>query len=83
MTGLVTEAIKKMLGDRKYSANLIAAIVSVIVAALICAGYIILTDTVLTPKVWVYIVALVILSWLCAMVGFDKIKQTIMQLFGN
>lgn len=83
LTGLVTEAIKKMLGDRKYSANLIAAIVSVVVAALICAGYIILTDTILTPKVWVYIVALVILSWLCAMVGFDKIKQTVLQLFGN
>ena len=80
MTALVTEALKKMLGDKKYSANLLAAAVSVIVAGLICAGYIILTETSLNAKVWVYIVTLVVLSWLCAMVGFDKVKQTILQI---
>ena len=80
LTGLVTEAIKKMLGDRRYSANILAAIVSVVVAALICTGYIILTETVLTAKVWVCIAALILLSWLCAMVGFDKVKQTIIQI---
>ena len=80
MTGLVTEALKKMLGDKKYSTNVLAAVVSIVIAGLICTGYIILTDTILTPKTWVYIIALVILSWLCAMVGFDKVKQTINQL---
>lgn len=68
-----------MLGDRKYSANLLAAIVSVVTAGLICTAYIILTETVLTPKVWVYIVAVTILSWLCAMVGYDKVKETLLQ----
>ncbi|MBR6850999.1 MAG: aminopeptidase [Lachnospiraceae bacterium] len=79
MTALVTEALKKMLGNRKYSVNILAAAVSIAVAGLICAAYIILTETVLTAKVWVYVTALIILSWLCAMVGYDKVKQTLLQ----
>lgn len=82
-TGLVTEAVKKMIGEKEYSVNLLAAIVSVIVAGGVSAWYIIMHDISLDAKVWTQIVALVILSWLCAMNGFDKVKQTIMQLVGK
>ena len=82
MTSLITEALKKMLGDRKYSSNVLAAIVAVITAGGICAGYMILTGTALSPQIWVYIVAIVVLTWLCSMLGFDKIMQTIKQLGG-
>lgn len=80
LTALATEAIKKMLGEKKYSVNLLAAAVSIVVAGLICTGYIIMTDTVLTPKVGVFAVSLIILSWLCAMCGYDKVTQMIKQL---
>ena len=36
MTSLITEALKKMLGDRRYSPNILAAIVAVITAGGIC-----------------------------------------------
>lgn len=83
LTSLVTEAIKKMANNKSLPTNLVAAICSVLCAGLVCAGYIILMDIVVNLKIIVYIVAIVILSWLCAMLGFDKIKQTILQLQTN
>ena len=82
MTSLITEALKKILGDLKYSPNILAAVVAVVTAGGICAGYLILTGTALSPQIWVYIVAIVVLTWLCSMLGFDKIMQTIKQLGG-
>lgn len=72
-----------MLGDRKYSSNVLAAIVAVITAGSICAGYIILNSIALTPQIWVYIVAIVVLTWLCATLGYDKVIQTLKQLGGG
>jgi len=84
LTGLVTEAIKKMIGDKfKFSSNILAAIVSIVVAGAVCAVHIIMHDVTLDTKVWVQIVVLVIMSWLSAMLGFDKIKQTIAQIIGQ
>ena len=80
-TGLVTEAIKRMVGEEKITApNILAAIVSVIVAGGVSAWYLIMHDVSMDAKVWTQIAALVVLSWLCAMNGFDKVKQTIDQL---
>lgn len=83
MTSLITEALKKMLGDRRYSPNILAAIVAVITAGGICTGYLILTGTPLSPQIWVYIVAIVVLTWLCATLGYDKVLQTLKQLGGG
>ena len=84
LTGLVTEAVKKMIGDEKvHSPNLLAAVVSVVVAGGVCAWYIVMHDIVIDAKVWAQIVALIVLSWLCAMCGFDKVRQTIDQLIGK
>ncbi len=80
-TGLATEAIKRMVGEEKITApNILAAIVSVIVAGGVSAWYIVMHDVAMDVKVWTQIVALIVLSWLCAMNGFDKVKQTIDQL---
>lgn len=83
MTSLITEALKKMLGDRKYSPNILAAIVAVVTAGGICAGYIILNSITLSPQIWVYIIAIVVLTWLCATLGYDKVLQTLKQLGGG
>lgn len=80
LTSLTVEAIKKLLGDRKYSSNLLAAIVAVILTVAVSAGYMIYFDMALTPQIAVIVVAMTFLSFLASTVGFDKIKQLIEQL---
>ena len=83
LTGLATEGVKNQLGEeKKIPSNILAGIMSVVVQAIICTGYIILNYVVITPQIWVYIVGLVLLSWLCAMTSYDKVIQTIKQ-FGQ
>ena len=84
LTGLVTEAIKKMIGEEKIHApNILAAAVSVVVAGGVCAWYVVMHDVVMDRQVLAQIITLVVLSWLCAMNGFDKVRQTIEQLAGK
>lgn len=85
MTGLVTEALKKIFDEQKwdYSKNILAGTVAVVVALFIGLGYVGLTHTPLSGDVVIYIIGLIILSWLCAMDGYDKVVQTIKQLTGG
>ena len=70
-TGLFTEGIKKLLDEMtvKYHSNFLAG-----------AGYMVLTETQINDKMAVYLIALVLLSWLASMVGYDKVIQAIAQL---
>lgn len=81
LTGLVTQAWKNMLGDKSHKPNILAAVVSVVIGVLVCIAYIILTDAVINAQMIVYCIALIGMSWLCAMVGYDKVMQTIAQVF--
>ena len=74
-TGLVTEAIKKILKehDVKYSPNTLAGIVATVLSIVIGVGYIIFTETPFSAKVVVCLIALIVMGWLCAMVGYDKV----------
>lgn len=80
-TGIVTEAVKQVLAARSIEckANILSGIVSAFLSAAIGVGYTILTNSTFTPQIIVCIVALVFLSWLCAMVGYDKVIQVIKQ----
>lgn len=80
-TGLATEAVKNVLveHDINYKANTLAGVVALILSAVVGGGYIILADVVLTSKIAVCWIALVFVSWLCAMVGYDKVVQAISQ----
>ena len=82
MTGLVTEAVKKVLqeGNVYYKPNLLAGLVAVALSVGVGAAYIVLTETALTARMAVYLIALVFLSWLSAMVGYDKVVQSISQI---
>lgn len=84
-TTLTTEGIKKLLDEAHiaYAPNLLAAIVAVILTVAVSMGYIIIKAITVTGAVAVEITAMVFLSFLCATVGFDKIKQTIIQLTTN
>ncbi|MDO4679000.1 MAG: aminopeptidase [Eubacteriales bacterium] len=81
-TALVTEAIKKMMDEygKTYKSNILAGTVSVVLSVLAGTGYIIMTETQINAKMAVILIALVLLSWLCAMVGYDKVMQAITQI---
>lgn len=81
LTGLVTEAIKKIIAERNatYRANTLAGLVSLVLSAVVGTGYILLSGIGFTTQVIVYLIALFFMSWLCAMVGYDKVMQTISQ----
>lgn len=81
LTGLTVEGVKKLLDERKrtYRTNALAGVVSVVLSALVGVGYEILISGNLTATIAVYLIALVFLSWLCAMVGYDKVIQAISQ----
>ena len=76
-TGLFTEGIKKLLDEMtvKYHSNFLAGGVAVVLSTLVGAGYLILTETQINDKMAVYLIALVLLSWLASMVGYDKVIQ--------
>ena len=81
ITGLVTEAVKKILTEhnKTYRANTLAGIVALGMSASIGSAYLVLTNSAFTPQIIVYLIGLVFMSWLCAMVGYDKVIQAISQ----
>lgn len=82
LTGLVTEAIKNSAAERGKSIrpNTTAGVVSFALSAFVGIGYVLYTGQIITLQVVLCIVALVFLSWLCAMVGYDKVIQTLVQI---
>lgn len=83
-TGLFTEAIKKWLDERgkTYYSNALAGYVAVVLSVVVSVGYVILTEAALNAKMAVYLIALMVLSWLSSMIGYDKVVQTIQQIVG-
>lgn len=81
-TGLVTEGIKKLLEESKktYKANFLAGGVAVALSLLVGVGYIILMEAQINSKMAVYLITLILLSWLSAMVGYDKVIQSLGQI---
>jgi len=81
-TGFITETIKlyKKVQYEDYCANIIAGVTSVVLSIAIGAAYIILMEADINLKMAVYLIALMLCSWLGAMLGYDKISQTIIQI---
>lgn len=82
LTGLVTEALKKLTDERgaKTKPNTTAGIVALVLSILVGAAYVVFTGQAFTVQIIICIVALMFLSWLCAMLGYDKVVQTLTQL---
>lgn len=74
-TGLVTEAVKKILDELsiKYYSNVLACIVSILLSIGIGVAYVLVSDASFTAPTIVYIAALALLSWLCATHGYDTV----------
>lgn len=81
-TGLVTEGVKQLLNLLKvnYNSNIISGIVALLLAAGVGISYIAITGIGFTAGPIVSLVILALASWLCAMVGYDKVVQLINQL---
>lgn len=82
ITNLTVEGIKKLLDVTKvkYSSNVLAAVLSVLIACAVSVIYLIMTDTVFTMKIGVEIVVLMYLGFLISTVGYDKVIQMLKQI---
>ena len=82
-SGLFTEAVKKALNSVDtviVSNNILAGIVSVFLSFFVYSWYIVRTGYTYDAQQIIYLIALVLMSWLSAMVGYDKVVQAIIQI---
>lgn len=81
LTGLVTEACKIILMEHNvtYHANTLAGLVAFFLSSSIGVGYIAWTSVGFMTHSIISLIALIVMSWLCAMVGYDKVIQAISQ----
>ena len=77
ITSLVTEAAKKVY---KAASNIVALVCSIVVSMAGSVVYFIYTDLPVTPKTVCFAFLLIIANWLCSMVGYDKVMQTLSQM---
>ena len=78
VTGLITEAEKKLIKD--FSTNILALITGAIVGLLVAVATFIFKDIPCNTINVTYVVILVFASGLGAMLGYDKVMQTIKQI---
>jgi len=77
-TGLIVEAIKKTFGAK--TPTITAAIVSGVVGIAVPIGYLVIGGISITAQDIVYIVAMVVLTWLCSTLGYDTVKTAYSQI---
>ena len=81
ISGLFTEGIKNIIKDKKnVSYNILAICVSLIVGCAGTAVYYQLNEIVFSINNIIYMVLMGFSSALASMIGYDKVKQTILQL---
>lgn len=85
ITALATEAAKKFLDDQKirYASNIVVLIVAMIVGCGGTAIYYVNYSVPFNALNSVYLALMGIANWIGAMVGYDKVKQAVMQLGGR
>lgn len=81
LTTATTEAIKKLVNKETKNATLIAAIVAVILSVCVGIGYNLINNLPFDTNAILTMIAFAFLSFLCATVGYDKIKE-ILEKFG-
>lgn len=82
LTSLITEAVKKFLdkSEIKYAANVVVLIVSIIVGGAGTMVFYIANGIAWTALNIICIFIMIVLNWLGAMLGYDKIIQAITQI---
>lgn len=81
ISGLFTESIKKLMKDKaNFSYNLIALCVALVVGVVGTGIYYQLNNTDYDTNSIIYMILLGLFSGLCSMLGYDKVKQSILQI---
>lgn len=82
VTSIATEGVKKALNqcEIKYSYNLLVLLLALIIGCGTCIIYCIENNIGFTLLNCIYIGLMGFANWLGAMVGYDKVKQTIVQM---
>lgn len=85
ITSFFTEGIKKVLDslEVRYASNVLVLVVAVLVSGAGMAVYYLWNDIAWTTLNIICIFLMMCANWLGAMVGYDKVKQAIMQLGGK
>ena len=84
ISGLVTEGIKKIVNDKaNISYNITALIVALIIGGIGCGLYYQLNEIAFTVNNIIYMILMGFASGLVSMLGFDKVKQAIIQITGK
>lgn len=84
ITGLVVECVKKVATDKaNMSWNIIALIVALIVGGCGCVIYYQLNGIPFTANNIIYAVLMGFASALSSTLGYDKVKQSILQIKGG
>lgn len=80
--GLLTEAVKKAYENakREYSANIVALVDALVVGGLGTAASYMLLNIPWTINNIICLILMIVVIWLGAMLGFDKVKQTLQQI---
>ena len=70
VTNLTVEGIKNLLNGTKikYSSNVLAAVIAVLAAGVVCAIYLIMNDIAITSKIGVEIAVLMYLGFLVSII---------------
>lgn len=80
-TSLTVEAIKTFIGDNyTASSNIVAGVVAIVLSIVVGVFYCILAEVAFTTHIIIMLIALMFLSWLGSMVGYDKVIQAITQI---
>lgn len=84
-TSLLTEGVKKFLDEAKvkYASNIVVLIIALLVGCGATAIYYIISDIPGTPLNVACLFLMGIANWLGATLGYDKVKQTVLQLGGG
>lgn len=81
ISGLVTESIKKLVNDKvNLSWNITALVVALIIGSCGCFIYYQLSAIAFTVNNIIYAILMGLASGLVSMIGYDKVKQAVLQI---
>ena len=81
ISGLVTEGVKKLVNDKaNLSYNLLALVIALIVGSVGCGIYYQLNGILFSANNIIYMILMGFASGLGSMIGYDKVKQAILQI---
>ena len=85
ISSLLTEAIKKAYqnAQKECSPNIIALIDSIVIGGLGTAGIYMLMGIEWTVNNIICLVGMIVVTWICSMVGYDKVIQSINQIINK